>query len=104
MSDFRPNITADYLRKLAMYSDPTAQYTYLQCADRIAELEAELEQFRWVSVEERLPEYGKLVLTLSDNGPEVDYLKTSDKFTQDHPTDCGMPVTHWMPLPAPPKE
>lgn len=62
------------------------------------------EVMEWISVEDKLPEYGKEVLTYSEGfGVTTDYLKTSSKFTADH-ISSNWPVTHWMPLPPPPAE
>ena len=67
-------------------------------------------QPKWISVKERLPEIGEWVLI---NGPEVcqrieppsaswkaEYAWNTDHETFYYPED----ITHWMPLPAPPKE
>lgn len=60
----------------------------------------EAEQPKWISVEERLPEPGKWVLAYCGSYANWFVL---NKW-------CGtewlhvMPVTHWMPLPEPPKE
>ena len=58
----------------------------------------------WISVEDRLPEYGIKVLTYRRDAPEIisiemrlycnRFIGLKDKL---HPT-------HWMPLPEPPKE
>lgn len=66
---------------------------------------------RWISIKDRLPEEGELVLTnrgaSSDLRMEVDYLVY---FEDGHKTwSCTREkeqslVTHWMPLPHPPKE
>jgi hypothetical protein len=59
---------------------------------------------KWVSVTERFPERGVMVLTITATGAkDVDYINTANKFTQNHPVDSGDPVTHWMPLPTPPE-
>lgn len=70
---------------------------------RIAELEAEP---RWISVRERLPEINTRVLAITPEGyMEVDYKYSGTSVY------CGLAefysldnVTHWMPLPEPPKE
>ena len=57
----------------------------------------EQEQRRWIPVAERLPEIGIVVLVYSeDDGICVDYYG-GDSFGY-------YDVTHWMPLPQPPKE
>lgn len=57
----------------------------------------EQEERRWIPVTERLPDIGKVVLIYSkEDDVEVDYYG-GDMFGY-----CN--VTHWMPLPEPPKE
>lgn len=57
----------------------------------------EQEERRWIPVTERLPDIGKDVLIYSkEDGVDVDYYG-GDMFGY-----CN--VTHWMPLPEPPKE
>lgn len=51
----------------------------------------------WISVEDRLPEKGGYYLTVVENCEKVCYSRLIlDKFGHDG-------VTHWMPLPEPPK-
>ena len=62
----------------------------------------------WVSVDERLPEVGKTVLTLDKRGHINDRYtyKCADGvavFTAEYLTS-SKDITHWMPLPEPPKE
>jgi len=65
---------------------------------------------QWISVKDRLPEIGEWVLI---DGPEVcrrieppsafwkaEYAWNTDHESFYHPED----ITHWMPLPEPPKE
>ena len=51
----------------------------------------------WISVKDRLPEHGQLVLVCGDYWNIEKYPHWSGTF------DCPG-VTHWMPLPDPPKE
>ena len=57
---------------------------------------------QWVSVKDELPEPCKAVLVYGKTGDMVNW-------RVDYITECGMwansfTVTHWMPLPEPPKE
>lgn len=59
----------------------------------------------WISVNERLPEYGERVLVTEGHATFEASLSISHKWVR-----CDMAlgwledVTHWMPLPEPPKE
>ena len=65
---------------------------------------------KWIPVTERLPEkYGKYlciyVFDESAGYPHIEaisYYPTMTRFQGEG--SCGMRVTHWMPLPEPPKE
>lgn len=59
----------------------------------------------WISVEDRLPEETYHVLVTTKNGTRmVGYLRRG--VWQDTIMDCDFfaPITHWQPLPQPPKE
>lgn len=68
----------------------------------------------WISVKDRLPEEGELVLTITIARPDfpeyrLDYtiiVTHSDNpyFWACRLTDECNTVTHWMPLPEPPKD
>ena len=76
----------------------------------------------WISVNERLPEAGKLVLIRRNHGllkttaisfrrSEEEIALYSEFNNEDFTCDCwdgqesnGYVVTHWMPLPEPPEE
>lgn len=57
----------------------------------------------WISVTEKLPKYGERVLITEGHGVFEAALSVSHKWVR-----CGIGwtegVTHWMPLPKPPKE
>ncbi len=77
------------------------------------EVQKRISQPRWISVEERLPDSGTCVLVT--DGLEVgegwitEIINTKGHFsrwccpTTDIDVDWR-PITHWMPLPEPPKE
>ena len=73
-------------------------------ADAIEELLAKVPH--WISVEERLPENGKFVLV--SDGDDIDTACRYKALTPDEVEtffwDSVLEVTHWMPLPEPPKE
>jgi hypothetical protein len=59
----------------------------------------------WISVEERLPKPYKSVLVFCRNGFKT-FQSVSEMLDENGrrwSAVCGIPVTHWMPLPAPPK-
>lgn len=65
-----------------------------------AEVERLREAQRWISVEERLPEADVYVVVLHQNGLfNITFIL---KYTTEWATISK--VTHWMPLPEPPKE
>ena len=81
---------------------------FKDAADAIEELLAAVP--RWISVEERLPKTGKLVLlciNCEQASPHTGFLTADGEFWHDVIGDMSRSkwkVTHWMPLPAPPKE
>ena len=59
---------------------------------------------RWISVKDRLPEYTPMVLAMCTDGYELAYY---GMYGQGWTNTLGtehLNVTHWHPLPAPPKE
>lgn len=59
---------------------------------------------RWIPVEERLPEKWQNVLTVrTDGGFRLDFIGSAGVWYEDVDF-VRYPVTHWMPLPEPPKE
>jgi len=65
---------------------------------------------KWISVENRLPEFGKSILVYN-KGVEHSSVRmafmTSRGFYDAYECGCGIKldnVTHWMPLPKPPED
>jgi hypothetical protein len=67
----------------------------------------EEQQTKWISVYDRLPEEGKVVLAFGTRSSTTGMFQGTQK---DHPErwhwkgNCIKHVSHWMPLPEPPKE
>ncbi len=61
----------------------------------------------WISVEDRLPEHKTTVLTFNRYNVRTltyfyDHFYDYDREGEPYRADVGVPVTHWMPLPAAP--
>ena len=76
-------------------------------ADIIESLSDKLEaaQPKWISVEDELPPVGEKVLVCANNVRVMAFIDCEDVWHRDTIT-FRLPgaVTHWMPLPEPPKE
>ena len=92
-------------------NEPRTKAVLNDAADAIEELESYCKELEskvphWISVEERLPENGKFVLV--SDGDDIDTACRYKALTQDEVEtffwDSVLEVTHWMPLPEPPKE
>lgn len=79
----------------------------------IQHLEAQLP--RWISIDERLPEYGDVVLVIANGKPRKNITLHNAILIASHWADegwiadgfegwDGLHVTHWQPLPELPKE
>jgi hypothetical protein len=68
-------------------------------------LMAALNGAGWISVEERLPELGVEVLTYGAGSPSADAYGVNQLGLSrgEWVFEVYSPVTHWMPLPGPPK-
>ena len=80
-----------------------------EAADAIEELQAALPH--WISVEDRLPNVGDSVLiNCNFDGKHYRYMITSWTGIKNHGiadwenVGFALTVTHWMPMPEPPKE
>ncbi|ENP2072457.1 DUF551 domain-containing protein [Klebsiella michiganensis] len=61
----------------------------------------------WIPVSERMPEVGDIVLTAMEgvvNVGEMECSAANCRFFTSVISGRELPATHWMPLPAPPKE
>jgi hypothetical protein len=79
-------------------TDPCKCYISLEVAKTLYKA-GYRKQSGWISVDERLPEMHEDVLCLCGRSVEIDFRCSDD-------TWCGVhnnPITHWMPLPEPPK-
>ena len=105
----RLNKQIDELQKQVAYWQ--AQLTKSMCGETLAEL----EKPRWVSVTERLPEENCQALAYygfdrGDGYLGMMFVQVLDYYAHgpaphfQHEGLNGMKVTHWMPLPEPPKE
>lgn len=85
--------------------------------EHILDMEKMVDVNGWVSVKDRLPELRQEVLVWYDNGYEVAYLQKFEPPKLQYPQFNNVEmfewcfgdfedfdVTHWMPLPEPPKE
>lgn len=91
-----------------------------QAVDAIEELEEKVQVYAetlyayehpWISVTERLPEDTHPVLVTylgyNDKLPKSDMVAMCDDgdwYWYDDESKCKVAITHWMPLPQPPKE
>ena len=114
------------LRTESLYKDKATLEIMDLCMDAALALEQlqaendrlkeEVQQMQWIPVEERLPEEGKrcLLYTPCDGILYVGYYAGKDKWQHRHKwrlvtamrstQTLTKKVTHWMPLPAVPKE
>lgn len=60
-----------------------------------------MQEMKWISAKERLPRNLDDVLVLYENGNMEVSCRYSDGWLMERKWG---PVTHWMPLPEPPKE
>lgn len=85
-----PVVTQEIIDRLAAYEDTGLT-------------PEEVQQMRWIPVEERLPEEKQRVIVRCERvGTSVGWILWGNWMTDIGP-GAGK-VTHWMPLPQPPKE
>jgi len=83
----------EYADYSALYDSITALY------DSFMDVDEQVEKLTWISVTEKLPEDGRTVLTYTMGGNIEVYLYDSTTYQP-----SWYAVTHWMPLPKPPKK
>ena len=73
--------------------------------DALAMAISALEKTKWISVKDRLPEdYKQRVMVICIGDYPIGYPKIdTDRYVRGHWVRYGIYVTHWMPLPEPPK-
>lgn len=82
--------------------------SHIALVERLNKQIEELSKSRWIPVTEQLPIRGDRVICFGDNGINIVDFVCGDKwcalpwFYLDGEQETG--VTHWMPLPEPPKE
>lgn len=81
---------------------------YRQAADMLEKLAADAQKPEWISVKDRLPEAGKILVTDGEtvtisNGAWL-YRSPEGKIRVPANYGAGLTVTHWMPRPKPPKK
>ena len=91
------------LKSYITSSDLPEDYAFAVLHDANREQKIEME---WISVEDRLPEDYQHILTYDGNcvEPGVFYEKSGFFELDKYESDPLWAVTHWMPLPKPPKE
>lgn len=58
----------------------------------------------WISVKKQLPEAFETVIAYCDNADMIFGFMTSDGYWVELGSKIPYTVTHWMPVPKPPKE
>ena len=85
---------------------PTGVYCLQHVQDAWQTWQARAAQSEWISVEERLPETEGYVIVAWANGYVELSRCTRDKYSHGgswHPDFIPDDITHWQPLPKPPK-
>lgn len=69
--------------------------------ERCSRAEKQLEQRNWISVKDKLPDEDTVVLVYTQ---QASYMNLRIDYIHNGRWSNSMFVTHWMPLPLPPKE
>ena len=91
------------LRSRTDRPDEWSMDAYLREAKKLEDKITQLES-QWISVEDRLPDAGQWYLCWSRNQTQIIFLDTVEPIMWLQDGDYLENVTHWMNLPAPPKE
>lgn len=78
---------------------------YIALVARAHTLQAQLEQYRWIPVEERLPE--EVTKIIATSTPEKEHIQTFDVLCYEPTYHCvwiKRRYTHWMPMPPLPED
>lgn len=86
----------------AVAYNPCGWCPYKESGERCGMCELAFRRKVWISIEERLPDNGETVLTVDNEGYMIvaSWYELGGWFL---PVCRANPVTHWMPLPEPPK-
>ena len=71
---------------------------------RIEQMMQKGERMEWISVKDELPAIGEPVLVFDDASDMMFGFMSSDGYWLETGSELPCNVTHWMPLPKPPKE
>ena len=105
-------INCDWNKKTLPVSWADAYECFMEDID--SQPAADVAEVKWISVEDRLPEEGETVLATVYGKPVSNitligayefavYYGSDGWFVEEYPEWDGGTVTHWMPLPEPPK-
>ena len=86
-----------------IFSEPVK--TYAKLAIEALKKENGVTVQEWISVKDRLPEdYKQRVMVICTGDYPIGYPKIdTDRYVRGHWVRYGIYVTHWMPIPQPPK-
>jgi hypothetical protein len=100
----------ELVKRLHRYTENCVAYKldadFADAVQQAADAIEELSKPRWIPVTERLPENGEYVLCFCRANIVCVLRRDKDGDWYENPTHVYMSgfVTHWMPLPSPPKE
>lgn len=109
MDDMKVMSEADIVIYRYRQSCDTDMLTMIAEVERLRAALSRLERGGWISVKDRLPKPMSYILVAASSGEVKKCFYEPPEFFVDCSMDktmrgCGYIVTHWMPLPAAPKE